>query len=387
MEQSIGKKSFLNTFFLIFILIPFFKPDVLTSFSRVNYIFTAWLVASFCIIFILYIKKGKLTPLVLLYLAYFLVLLISTLNNNGNMLKLISNTCIDLGMIMLIEMNLKNNKIKIFKILSRIFYILVVLNTFSFLIFPKGIAVTEFLKTPIYLLGIDNRFAFTYIPGLCIVAIYDILKNNKLTKYTFIYFFITFTTFVYFWSAGALLTEFLFILYYLFIYKMKFNKFINKYFITVIVAFVSLVFLRIQNLFKFLIVDILHKDLTLSSRTILWDKAIAIIEENKLIGVGIQKTQFMIDKITAFHAHSNFLNIMLQSGLIGFSIYLLIFFNTFKRLHKHSENIISQLVAFTIFIMLIMLLVDTFDITANLFMLISIGYNISYFKGEENYEG
>lgn len=387
MDDVIEKKSYLNTFFWFFILIPFFKPDVFTSFVSINYLFNIWLAASFAIICFLYIKNGKMSPIFLLYLAYFLVLLISTLNSNGNMIKLVSNTFMDFGMIMLIEMNLKNNKTLLFKILSRIFYILVILNTLSFMIFPEGITVTEYLRTPIYLLGIDNRFAFTYIPGLCIVAIYDILKNKKITKYTFIYFAITFTTFIYFWSAGALLTEFLFILYYLFIYKMKFYKFINKYFITVIVSFISLVFFRVQNLFKFLIVDILHKDLTLSKRTLLWDKAISIIEENKLIGVGIQKSEFMIKEISAYHAHSNFLNVMLQAGIIGVFIYLFIIFNTFKRLHKNSKNIISQLVAFTIFVMLIMLLVDTFDITANLFMLISIGYNISCFKGEEKNEG
>lgn len=45
----------------------------------------------------------------------------------------------------------------------------------------------------------------------------------------------------------------------------------------VVVVGISIVIFRIQYIFSFIIENILGKTLTLSSRTIIWDKALALI--------------------------------------------------------------------------------------------------------------
>ena len=144
-----------------------------------------------------------------------------------------------------------------------------------------------------------------------------------------------------------------------------------------------IVILRVQNIFEFFIVDILHKDLTFSSRTKLWDRTIKIINNNKILGTGLQKSEFTIKSISAYHAHSHFLNIMFQSGILGVGIYIYIVFEAFNRLNKFKESRIAQIVSFTLFVLFIMLTVDTFDITANLFLIICLGFNISKLKEVE----
>lgn len=377
----------INTFFLIFFLIPFFKPDIVASFSKLNYLFLGWQIIGFMYFLVCYIKNNKVSIFVILFLLFYLTLFISTVKSNGNIMKYINSLTLNLGLIIAMELYIKKDKLKILRILSSIFYVITIMNTLSFIIFPEGLAKTQYLKTPIYLLGIDNRFAFTYIPGLCIIGIYDILKNDRITKYAISYFLITFMTFAYFWSAGALVSEFLFILYYIFIYNMKVEIPTMFYFVSIVVSFIAIVFLRVQNMFEFLIVDILHKDLTFSNRTIIWDKSIKILKQNKIFGVGVRNSIDMIKNITAFHSHSDFLNILLQSGILGLGMYLLIIFKTFSKLGKYKKDKISQLISFTLFVMFVMLLVDTFDITGNLFMLLCLGYNIFYIrKGEVNYE-
>ncbi len=376
--MKISKKEFLNNVWLFFIIIPFFKPDIVASFPQLNYILSAWQVASFIYICILYFKKGKISKFVLLFLLYYLIVLIATILNNGNINKWIMNFTLYLGTIMIIERYIKEDNIKILRILVIIFYGLTIGNTLSFILFPNGLAQTEFLQTPIYMLGIDNRFAFTYIPGLCITGVYDLIKNKKISKITILYFVITFSTLIYFWSAAALFVEALFILYFIFIYRMKVNISPKIYFAIAIVGFIALVFLRIQNIFSFLIVDILHKDLTLSNRTLIWDIAIKIIKQNKILGIGIQGSNEMHNLITAYHSHSDFLNILLQSGILGLGAYWIILYKCFGCLSKYKNNPIAQLIAFSIGILLIMLLVDTFDITANLFIIICLAYNIKY---------
>lgn len=377
-----NKKEFLNNLCLLFIIIPFFKPDIIVSYPALNFLFTIWQLVSFAYIFTIYFQKPKISKLIVIFIIYYGILLLSTLKNNGNILKWITNFTLNLGIIMIIEKYININKKKIFGILTIIFYVLTIGNTISFIVFPQGLAKTEYLNTAIYMLGIDNRFAFTYIPGLCIIGIYDLLKNGKITKITIIYFIITFGTLLYFWSAGALFAESLFIIYYIFIYKLNIKIKPKIYFYIAVISFVLLVFFRIQNVFAFLIVDILHKDLTLSDRTVIWDNAIEIIQQNKLLGIGIRESNDMTNKISAYHSHCDFLNILLQSGIIGLGVYWFLLYNSFARLNRFKNNKITQLISFSIGIMLIMLLVDTFDITANLFILICLAYNISYIIDE-----
>ena len=376
--MKMNKKEFFNNLWLVCIIIPFFKPDIIVSYPTLNYVFTIWQLVSFIYIFIMYFQKPKISKFVLLFLIYYIIILISTIKNDGNISKWIANFTLYLGMIMLIEEKIKNNRMQILGIFSAIFYILTIGNTISFILFPQGLAQTEYLQTPIHLLGIDNRFAFTYIPGLCIIGIYDLLKNKKIKKINIIYFIITFGTLLYYWSAGALLAESLFVVYYICIYKINMTVSPKLYIFVAIISFILLVFFRIQNLFAFLIVDVLHKDLTLSDRTLIWDKVIGIIQQNKWLGIGIRKSDEMINLISAYHSHCDFLNIFLQSGCLGLGLYWFIIYKGFAKLNQYKDSKVTQLIAFSIFIILIMLLVDTFDITANLIILICLAYNIRY---------
>ena len=53
-------------------------------------------------------------------------------------------------------------------------------------------------------------------------------------------------------------------------------------------------------------------------------------------------------------------------------------FIVFKELNDYKKFFVAQLVAFSLFVLYIALIVDTFDITGNLFLLLAIGYNIRY---------
>ena len=56
-------KPKLNTnkiFLIILLLFPFYKPDCLTSFYYINYIYTLMSIAVFTFLFIIYIKKMKI---------------------------------------------------------------------------------------------------------------------------------------------------------------------------------------------------------------------------------------------------------------------------------------------------------------------------------------
>lgn len=378
MRINKAKINNIEVLLIMLFLFPYYKPDCLTSFYQVNYIYTIMSILAFVFLFLIYIKRKIVSKFDLLVILFYSLILFSTFFHDGNILKVISDISLNMGIIIMVNLFLKDNRMEFLKALLIYFYLLLILNTISIFVFPDGIVQTEYLKTPIYLLGIDNRFAFTYIPGLCIIALYDYLFNNRFTKLTYIYFVATYITFIYFWTVGALVAESLFILFYILIYKLKIKNLINKYLPTVIILFFAVVVFRLQNLFKYIIVTVLHKDLTFTSRTLIWDKVIKLISDNKILGIGVQKSNTMIKYISAFHSHSHFLNITLQGGFIGILVYIIMLFIVFKELNDYKKFFVAQIVAFSLFVLYIALIVDTFDITGNLFLLLAIGYNIRY---------
>ena len=94
----------------------------------------------------------------------------------------------------------------------------------------------------------------------------------------------------------------------------------------------------------------------------------------------------MLNNISAYHSHSYFLNILVQSGVFGLISFLLCIFVSLKKLSQYENSNISKIISFTIFSMLIMLLVDTFDITCNMILLLSIGYYVGNLTKGEDYE-
>ncbi|MFR3202482.1 MAG: O-antigen ligase family protein [[Clostridium] leptum] len=74
----------------------------------------------------------------------------------------------------------------------------------------------------------------------------------------------------------------------------------RNYLILNILLFFVIVIFRMQNLFAFLIEDILHKNLTLTGRTVIWDRTLELIGEKPILGHGVpfyedRKPQYAIE--------------------------------------------------------------------------------------------
>ena len=91
------KKNDISFFFLILLFVPFFKPDIVVSFPKLNYIYYALLVISLFIIVLNYIKNHSLNKFIILYIMYFIITLISTIINDGNIPKMLVDFLQNIG--------------------------------------------------------------------------------------------------------------------------------------------------------------------------------------------------------------------------------------------------------------------------------------------------
>ena len=143
-------------------------------------------------------------------------------------------------------------------------------------------------------------------------------------------------------SSTALVGFSVFILIY--IVRMKWNIWVKPiWFLLFNVAFfIGIIILRLQNLFGFFIVDVLHKELTFTGRTFIWDQALLKILRHPLIGNGM--TEFPIGSyFVATHPHNFMLYLLVKSGLIGFLLFAVSAVICAKKLEKNQDNKIAQI--------------------------------------------
>ncbi|WP_207713911.1 O-antigen ligase family protein [Clostridium gasigenes] len=104
--------------------------------------------------------------------------------------------------------------------------------------------------------------------------------------------------------------------------------------------------------------SVFHKTLTFSGRRYIWEYALDKLTDNPILGNGFESTSYLLnnkvvpiyDRVAA-HTHNGFLELFLQSGLIGLILGVLILVITFRytfKLDRKEANVIR--VYFIIFI-------------------------------------
>lgn len=113
---------------------------------------------------------------------------------------------------------------------------------------------------------------------------------------------------------------------------------------------IGIVFFRVQSIFSYLIVNILHRNLSFTGRTNLWDYYInQFVEENiflKMIGnIGVT------DMST--NSHNMFLGLLSFTGIIGVSIYFFLLFLSIRKIKRNIKTDSAKYISIIIFCFLI----------------------------------
>lgn len=373
-----------NKFTLFFIILPFFKPPYFNSIHFLDILFDTWKVISTILIIFIYFTCNKISKIILYICMFQIILFISTLLNKGHYIDFFSRACSIIGLCMITEINIIINKKRFLKFLFITMSSMIFINFLTLFIFPDGLyfSVDINTDTPRYFLGMDNRFIFIYLPGTTIAFLYSLYNYNKLKFKEFLIFLIAIFTLISTWSVGAMLGMSIFIIYFILIYKNKFSSILNFYTYSLIITsiFFTIVVFRVQNYFKYFIVDILGKDLTLSGRTYIWDRTKDYILLKPIFGNGIEHYKLIQSHIFQVHAHCQFLNILYQGGILGLISFLIILISFGKKLYIYRKFEISKLLSISYFIWMFILIIDSYDVVDGyMYMTFVISYHVDKF--------
>lgn len=353
------------------LLVPFIEPLLFKygAYTTIDKFYTiAKLISFFIILFITIYRKTKINKAVYIICLYEFVLGISTILNNGNIIQYCGPAINVISLTLITNYYFPKIKLDYIKNLCIILLLLVIINTIFMIFVPKGFIAPKYpTDAVVHFLGIENRFVFFMLPLMFYSAIYSIQKYKRFNLLFYFIVFVILFSLTKTWSVGAMLGMIL--LTFLMIVFSKENKGsviknldFKYYFIIIIILNVSLVFFNVQKLFEPFIVNVLHKDVTLTGRTLIWHNAIEIIKKHFIIGIGSQPVSYFKGLFLANqHPHNLFLSILLVSGIIGFVLYLILFFLIDKSNVKIEKTNIKFIINISLFALLFMSLVDTID--------------------------
>lgn len=308
----------------IFLIAPYLMSAIV--FVIINSTFAnfllAWKLVAFIYLTYEYLKEHKLSMFDVAVFLYFAVWLISTFVNGESVLDYCKEAVVMIFYLFCYENAEKKKEIYIaINVTSMILFIELVINLVCIIIFPNGLWHTTSIynvETNYYFLGMDNQATPLIIIALVLMVLYYYQKET-ITLFAYIYAAVILLNTLLMGSATCIAGVIVFVLF-LILSRVKSKVFNIRTAIIILIAiyFLFVVF-RAQDLFKFFIVNVLQRDVGLSARTGIWDNAIQMIKEKPFIGYGCKTFATLIGDR---HAHNMYLQIMLQSGLFGFTFML-----------------------------------------------------------------
>lgn len=261
---------------------------------------------------------------------YSLWIFISTYLNHGDIYNAAITGVYCTGFIYLLKELLIRFGSKTVSILNRLLIVLAGFNMLLVLFFPNGITTgNDYISTAYHLMGTKNSSTpFMILTVLTSFMVYEFNKSGILLFLKLIVIGIG----VMLMKSGTSILVIVVMILLFYINKIKScnqrnDIFFNGKWLVILASVITIgvVFFNAQSMFRWLIVGILQKDLTLSGRTDTWSIAIQQYINNPIIGYGYGHM------ITGhYYAHNLILELLVTSGLMGCAAYLYCFLIIYK---------------------------------------------------------
>lgn len=356
--KKIKKSELYIYIFYVFSAMVMFEPKIFTQFSVTTYLFAALNVLVFCLLIYQKIKYNeKFNITILLFIVFRIYYLFIMFVNDvfSDIDKWGYLTIMSLNFFLIFERAYKKKSIdSLIKSCVIVLTLYLIINAITLLFCKRGIIPSDNIfdtgEGDFYFLG--NKTAYTTYALIAIL--FGFIKYNFDNKkyHLIITLFFALFNIVYAQITTAMIICILFVLYYIFAKKYKFNIFLTI--LIPIVIFIAVVFFNIQEYFSFIIVNVFHKSTDLTSRTIIWSHAISRIFDSNtlfLFGHGIVNDGMFVNvNGVNWQSHNQYLQLLFEVGLFGLLFFLFIIISCEKNKQKNKNYylILSMLFAFLI---------------------------------------
>lgn len=363
--------SLSNRWVVIFLILPHLS----IYYYRLDIVYQLTLIWQFAVVIIsLFLLYRNLTTFNILLIFYMILVIFSALLNDTFNPGIFYSIAVFTGFCIYISYAMRNIN-ELIKGLYYLFAAVVFINFLTLLI--GGIATSPDGLSTNYLLGGKNAIAMTALPTIPLIYLYSYMVHNKLKTLPFLLILICAVSLYLSESGTGIVVSFLAILFVI-LPKKYFPSFIT-YFWIYIVVFLTIVIFRLQELlFGDFIINVLHKDMTFTGRTYIWDLVLDLIKQSWLIGYGRGNQIISHHFANLNETHNGLLEIMMYSGILGVLFFLIILLVVGHKLNSNKNHILSKILSFSIFAYLIIGLTESVFYKKEFWILLVISYNIRH---------
>lgn len=347
---------------LFFLLLPIFRPSVMTLYAPIVGIYNVltFFVFVYLIVDFVITSYFDIFTCSIFFLELY-IFLVTFINKGANGLAIYRLETILI--LALLTKKYSNNNLIYIKTLLLHFEICIYANFATMLLKPDGffdyvnnVYSNVGIKTAYWVLGVANNFIVWFIPGLICAWIYKTITKRNVRYY--ILTIVIISSLLIKNSSTCSIGCFLFLFL---VFSYKFFPYIKELLKPVVIVplcvflFIIIVLLQQSNFLKPIIENVLGKDLTFSNRLTIWDNAITAFLRNPVWGYGLmenEETAKILGRFPNFiwagatHCHDEILQILFTAGLIGLFVYLLIWILSIYTLSSIWKYDISKYIFF-----------------------------------------
>lgn len=320
-------------FLFILVIFPVLCPDIFSGWKAMSGIYqyiyyTKYISILLVTSYYLFRSIFKHYPFHIYFVIlgmYFFVLFVTTMiHQNGDMSSCISIIASALIFLLFCTDAYYSNDYTFFETITIYLTLLILINLLSILLYPDGVYSDMLNRTANWFLGYKNRHIYTFIPAFFFGSVSGYLCDRKYFKVVMLDIIMAVVSTLFISSMTTVVCVALYTVAYMLLVRKKRNGDIFKpeyWLYGTIVLSVFIIFFNIQNYFAFFIEGVLGKDLTFTTRTTIWNDAIRYIEDNLLLGNGLEVFSVSYVKIYG-QCHNRYLDSMYVGGLVGFTLFI-----------------------------------------------------------------
>lgn len=360
------KKYFSFAIFLL--LLPVFQPKLFTQYLLVKWLYAGLNVLLFFGLLFYYcvqvrtIKKADMKVSWCVYRLY-LFFMMCVLGNMAFILQWVNLTLMVINLLLLFDICEKQDKIpQLLYTIGALCLLLLLINYVTLLIYPRGIIRSDWFDAADndwYFLGIKTQFTNVMLPGVAASAVLYAWHRNKASVVLLIAVLVACALNIIGRDLATPIVGFIIMVVLLVLRRIRGVRY-NLGIMVFVSAIVSIVIVGfgVSDLFAFFITEVLHKSMTLSSRTMIWQSALTVLREQ-----GWLRTIFGNGEVYSFvpygtrvmNSHNEILTLFYCGGIVGSLLFLHFLGNciyTFRSTNKRAPSFLI-VVCFTETIMMI----------------------------------
>ena len=268
------------------------------------------------------------------------VLAFSTFWNGGySLVSFLMNEVTGISFIVLLDYMFTTDVKLAVSVLTVHYEILIYGNFVTVFLFPQGLYNLGTGRN-YWLLGQVNQIVLYILPGIMLALLREcyVLKKERPGIRFWILMLISTVMSVKVWSATSVVGLVLFLALIIVgeIWKIQID--IKWGILLSLAVFTAFVLWRIQDIFSWLIVNILHRNLTFSTRTTVWDHALNCIKEKWFLGYGEETLERAVERFGYMTPHNRYLYLMYKGGCILTTVFGSMVYSGRNILQKFGET-------------------------------------------------